>query len=313
MQDDRANLPNLSAMLRSLGERDPAIREAIERLRPARELPIVAVQVVVRTLYETRTLAFDTRPTPSVHGIPPVDDPKPWEVELTHPPNAKAGSRVIHPYGIEYRRTCMFCSGQGDAACSTCRGLGTVQQGSRSTRCYACGGAGRVVCKSCEHSGQVLARPSAVSILDEVEERRTAVAESGSLPDDVFLMLQDPTIGATPIHSAESPRLAASDVETALAILSAAGVADVAPVKDAIEKLAANPDIGQARIQTQALELARVPAFTFELDGRPVFIAGSPVRVYPEGAIATSSALLRWLVVGGSVVAVGLAVWLMLH
>jgi len=242
------------------------------------------LQVVLRSVYETRGVRYELRPAPS-RTLQSAPGPDPWS-SLPLPADAPIGAEVTlrRSMGLTTAFDCARCGAIGESTCHRCGGRGSVSSSGSTSRCPTCNGRGQQKCTLCGGSGGVLGDPSIWARLDSHEEVRWC-ASAEPLPDEISDALHEavgewpvlqrvearPTLDARDLVGFRSHVLSPQLLELALALLAHPGIPD------------------GARLHAQILEVRQPEVIAARLaSGTQIHVWGDPVRVHP------SRPLLSW-------------------
>jgi len=270
------------------------------KLTIARVEPVGPMQIVLRSVFEARGVKYTLEPAPSRPSLN-EPGPDPWGVTLEQPPNPPIGHEVsARVPDVRVHMDCGLCSAMGDMTCTRCDGMGRIKQGKHSQTCPVCGGAGQIQCPQCVGSGGLFGHPTAWSRIEERTVRR--VHESSTLPNEVFLALNEGDHGGEMIHEQQGEQIV--DLVRQGGYRDAAGSED--PLRQLVQKLCENPDVpAGARLIRQSLRVSRVAAWEIALEsGESLWVYGDPPRVSPAGALPSAALraakIVPAVVVGGA-------------
>jgi hypothetical protein len=245
-------------------------------------------QVVLRSVYETRSIRYQLRPAKRPTFKPVVPDP--WASEISFPNEAEAGTtKYLALAGTQIHLDCAACRSEGRVPCSECRGTGKA--GGGRLNCFECDGRQRVFCKTCDGQGGVLGVPTIHAGLHAHQEIRTLGTEA--LPVELVLALGERAALGALIHREEG--VAISELRLPSGGYRGEQVVS-SKVIEAAHEVLARPGVPEAgRIQRQTLELKRTTVFQVRLTSGAVFyVWDNPVQVHPIVPLRSWLGRLLW-------------------
>lgn len=229
-------------------------------------------QIVLRSLYETRSIHYQL--SPAKRPIYKPVEPDPWASPISFPEEAEAGTTKYHTLAGTIHFDCATCRSEGRLQCTDCRGSGKAGRFS----CFTCDGRTTVPCKTCDGQGGVLGAPSIHARLDAHQDIRTLGTEA--LPVELVLALGEQAAAGELIHREEGTPI--TDVHLPSGGYRGEQLVS-GKVVEAMHEMLSKPGIPKdARILRQALELKRTTIFQVRLKSGAVFyVWDNPVKVHP--------------------------------